>query len=404
MVLLIDGVRYRPVGPHNEGFLEKAIKSNYQHIFGPDSFYFDVKKLIKSKAGVASIPDGYVIFFEPKDRWCILEVELASHPIYDHLVPQLTKFNRGIENSSSRRRIVEILYTAINENEVLKARLKQKIKTGEIYKFISDLISEDPLIVVAIDHRTDELEEALRDIRGEVKSIEFRIFQREGITDQIHAYLFEPILDHRDQVKKPGPIIQIEQLAPSGRRGTIIGAIYRLFDEKGIDRVTYEECETLAKRIKPNTAFNKNHLSWYKRDYRKRKNVPPQPKKTRGKEYGREFHTKGKPQKIVALFNSIDNFCLNLDPLNVERSCHKKYIKYSHSGNIFCSLHLWNSLIRVWLRLKYDDLKNPPDCVRDVTNIGHWGIGDLEVAIDSSVELKTAESLIRRSFDQNSLR
>jgi hypothetical protein len=54
MIILIDGVRYGLVIPDNEAVLEKAIKSNSQHIFGPDSLYFDVKKLIKSKAGVAS--------------------------------------------------------------------------------------------------------------------------------------------------------------------------------------------------------------------------------------------------------------------------------------------------------------------------------------------------------------
>ncbi len=398
MIVLIDGVRYRLVIPGNEDVLEKAIKSNYQHIFGSDSFYLDVKKLIKSKAGIASIPDGYVILFEPKPRWCILEVELASHSIYDHIVPQLTKFNRGIENSSSRKKIVEMFYSIINEDEVLKAKLKQQIKTGEIYKFISDLISENPLIVVAIDQRTDELEEALRDIRGDVRVLEFQTFQREGITDQINAYVFESLIKTKRKIKPAGKDDFTEEL--STRRGGIGKAIYDLFDEKGIENVTYEECEALAKKIKPNTAFNKNHFSWYKRDYRNKSTVPPDVKKPRGKEYGEEFHTRGKSQKIIELFNSIDKFCLDLDLPNVQRDCHKKYIKYSHSGKIFCSLHLWNSLIRIWLKLKYNDLNDTPDYVRDVTNIGHWGVGDIEVAIDSFVELETAKSLIQKSFDK----
>ena len=398
MIVLIDGVRYRLVIPDNEAALEKAIKSNFQHIFGPDSFYFDVKKVIKSKAGIASIPDGYIILFEPKARWCILEVELASHSIYDHIVPQLTKFNRGIENSSSRKKIVEMFYSIINEDEVLKAKLKQQIKTGEIYKFISDLISENPLIVVAIDQRTDELEEAIRDIRGDVRVLEFRTFQREGITDQINAYVFEPIIKAKSKIKPVKNNDFTEEL--STRRGGIGKTIYDLFDEKGIENVTYEECETLAKKIKPDTKFNTSHFSWYKNKYRNKSNVPSDVKKPRGKEYGEEFHTRGKSQKNIELFNSIDKFCLDIDPPNVQRSCHKKYIKYSHSGKIFCSLHLWNSLIRIWLKLKYNDLNNPPNCVRDVTNIGHWGVGDVEVAIDSFVELETAKSLIQKSFDK----
>lgn len=398
MIILIDGVRYRLVIPNNEAALEEAIKSNFQHIFGPDSFYLDVKKLIKSKAGIASIPDGYVILFEPKPRWCILEVELASHSIYDHIIPQLTKFNRGIENSSSRKKIVEMFYSIINEDEVLKAKLKQQIKTGEIYKFISDLISENPLIVVAIEQRTDELEEALRDIRGELRVLEFQTFQREGITDQINAYVFEPLIKTKRKIKPAEKGDFTEEL--NTRRRGVGKAIYDLFNEKGIENVTYEECETLAKKIKPDTKFNPNHFSWYKNEYRKKSNAPPHVKRTKGKEYGEDFHTRGKSPKIIELFNSIDKFCLDIDPPNVQRSCHKKYIKYSHSRKIFCSLHLWNSLIRIWLKLKYNDLDNPPDCVRDVTNIGHWGVGDVEVAIDSFVELETAKSLIQKSFDK----
>lgn len=399
MIVLIDGVRYRLVIPDNEAALEEAIKSNFQHIFGPDSFYLDVKKLIKSKAGIASIPDGYVILFEPKARWCILEVELASHSIYDHIVPQLTRFNRGIENSSSRKKLVDMFYSIINEDEVLKAKLKQQIQTGEIYKFISDLILENPLIVVAIDQRTDELEEALRDIRGDVRVLEFQIFQREGIKDQINAYVFEPIVKSKEKSKLVKSETIIKEV--STRRGGIGRSIYELFDEKGIENVTYEECETLAKKIKPDTKFNPSHFSWYKNEYRKKSNAPPHAKRTKGKEYGEDFHTRGKSQKIIELFNSIDKFCLDIDPPNVQRSCYKKYIKYSHSGKIFCSLHLWNSLIRVWLKLKYTGLNNPPDNVRDVTNIGHWGVGDVEVAINKFEQMEIAKLLIKKSFDKN---
>ncbi|MHC4271794.1 MAG: hypothetical protein ACYST2_05730 [Planctomycetota bacterium] len=402
MIVLIDGVRYRLVIPDNEAALEEAIRSNFQHIFGADSFYLDVKKLIKSKAGIASIPDGYVILFEPKPRWCILEVELSSHSIYDHIVPQLTKFNRGIENSSSRKKIVEMFYSIINEDEVLKAKLKQQIKTGEIYKFISDLISENPLIVVAIEQRTDELEEALRDIRGDVRVLEFQTFQREGITDQINAYVFEPLIKTRRKIKPAEKDDFTEEL--STRRSGIGKAIYDLFDETGIENVTYEECEIIAKKIKPDTKFNTSHFSWYKNKYRNKSNPTSDVKTPRGKEYGEEFHTRGKSQEIIELFNSIDKFCLDLDPPNVQRSCHKKHIKYIHSGKIFCSLHLWNSLIRVWLKLEYNDLEDPPHCVRDVTNIGHWGVGDVEVAINKYDQLEIAKSLIKQSFDENTVK
>ena len=201
MIVLIDGVRYQLITPKSEDWFEKAIQSNCEHIFGLDSFYFDIKKMIRSKAGVASIPDGYVIFFNPKPRWAVVEVELASHPIYNHLIPQLTKFNRGIEDNTTRRQLVDVLYRTFDEDEVLRARLKQKIKTGEVYKFISDLVSEEPLIVIVIDQKTEELVEALRDIRGDVQVVEFKTFQREGVSDDVNAYMYEPLFRTSQQPK-----------------------------------------------------------------------------------------------------------------------------------------------------------------------------------------------------------
>lgn len=194
MVVLVDGVEYRLTRPENEKALEAAIRANHCHIFGSDSLYFDLKRKMRSRAGVATIPDGYVIAFDPKPRWYIVEVELSSHPLYDHIVAQLTKFNRGIENTATRRQIIDYLYEAIKANAVLEAQVRQKIRSGEIYKFVSDVVSGDPVIVIAIDEKTGELEEALRDIRGEKRVVEFRTYQRAGVHDAIHAYAFNPVV------------------------------------------------------------------------------------------------------------------------------------------------------------------------------------------------------------------
>lgn len=269
MVLLIDGVRYHHISPDSEEILEKAIKDNYQHIFGPDSFYFDLKRKIRSTAGIGSIPDAYVIFFDPNPKLCILEVELASHPLYDHLIPQLTKFNRGIADSSTRKKIVDRFYATINSDEVLKARIKRRIGSGEIYKFLSDLISENPLIVVAIDERTDELKEVLSEIRGNVKILEFKSFCREGVSDPLNAYVFNPIVEITGE-KEVRPSTKPRS---TYKHGTLGNAIFNLFNQKGVENVTYKECELLAKHVMPTTQFNKNHFSWYKNKYRKMQQV-----------------------------------------------------------------------------------------------------------------------------------
>jgi predicted transport protein len=401
MKILIDGVTYRLVTPKDEAAIEKSIQDNSHHIFGENSFYFDVKKVIRSKSGIASIPDGYAILLEPKPSWCIIEVELASHPLYDHLIPQLSKFNRGIADTQTRKRLADVLYEAFNNDDVLKAQLKQQIKTGEIYKFISDLVSEEPLIIVAIDQVTQELHEALTDIRGDVRVLEFRTFRREGISDEVNAYVFEPIVE-----AKTG---QCTELAIySGRNGLggtgrgIISAIYSLFDRKGVENISYEECEAIARSIKPSTKFNRNHFSWYKRDYRRKKSktaIPSEKEKVTA--YDEQYHTEGRPKDILELFHAIDDFCMNMAAGNVARQYLAKYVRYDYQGHIFCCVHVDKSKLRVWLKLKYNDLDNPPIYVRDVSKVGHWGTGDVEANITNATALEGSKPLIRKSFEEN---
>lgn len=211
MIILIDGVKYILKNPDNEDDLEKIIEKNYKYIFGEESFYFNFKKKLKSKSGIGSIPDGYLIVFNSTPEWYILEVELASHPLYDHIIPQLTKFNRGIESVSTKKSLIDMFYDEIKTNPILEARIKEKIGSGEVYKFISDLISDKPSIIIVINERTSELEEAIRDIRGDVKILEFKIFRREGISEEIDAYLFNPVINYRNMEKsfepKPGFVI-----------------------------------------------------------------------------------------------------------------------------------------------------------------------------------------------------
>jgi len=127
----------------------------------------------------------------------------------------------------------------------------------------------------------------------------------------------------------------------------------------------------------------------------------PRPSMPRRQDYTEEHHIKGQPQEVVELFRSLDKFCLELDRTHVTRTYRAKSINYSHGKNIFCCVHLRKSGLRVWLKLRYMDLKSPPDYVRDVSSIGHWGTGDVELAINTFNRLQDAKALIKKAFEKN---
>jgi len=129
--------------------------------------------------------------------------------------------------------------------------------------------------------------------------------------------------------------------------------------------------------------------------------MPSDKTRVKGKEYSEDHHIKGKPQEVIELFRTIDKFCRELDPTAVQRRYLAKYVRYTYGENIFCCVHLQKSGLRVWLKLNYPDLENPPEYVRDVSNIGHWGVGDVELAIDSLERFQNAKVLIQKSFEKN---
>lgn len=129
--------------------------------------------------------------------------------------------------------------------------------------------------------------------------------------------------------------------------------------------------------------------------------VPSDMGTARGREYTEEHHTKGKPQQVVELFWAIDKFCRELVPSVIQRKYLAKYVRYTHGNNIFCCVNLQKSGVRVWLKLNYSHLDSPPEYVRDVANIGHWGVGDVEVAIDSLDRFEGAKVLIKKSLGEN---
>jgi hypothetical protein len=121
----------------------------------------------------------------------------------------------------------------------------------------------------------------------------------------------------------------------------------------------------------------------------------------RGKDYGEDHHIKGKPREVIELFRTVDKFCRELDPNTVKRKYLAKYVSYMHGKAIFCCMHIRRSGLRIWLKLNYSRLGNPPDYVRDVSNVGHWGVGDVEIGVDSLEKLQISKDLIRQSFEVN---
>jgi len=203
MELLIDGVRYKLWTPKDEAALEDIVKEHAKDIFGEDSIYFDIKPTLRSQAGIGSKPDGYVIALNNTPQWYIVEVELSSHPLHEHIMPQMSRFSMAIENPNTQRLIVDATYRQVKENVSKKALVQEKIGTREIHEFLSDLISNLPILVVVIEEKTKQLEDVCAKLHLDTKVVELKTFEREGVGLAVHGHVFEPL-------RQLGDFVQLE--------------------------------------------------------------------------------------------------------------------------------------------------------------------------------------------------
>jgi hypothetical protein len=214
-MLLIDGVRYALWEPKSEEEeFEPLVTDHISEIFGEKSVFINIKQKMKTKSGIGSIPDGYVIVLDKIPSWHVIEMELSRHPLYDHIVNQMSRFNNGIKNHSTRKDIVDMFYNYIDGEEFLKIKIKKLIHPTELHKYLTDLVDKQPSVTVIIEQKTDALQEALSALPFATTVVEFKTFVREGVNNiNVHAHTFEPIT-------KSKPILELSRGYESGNRAT----------------------------------------------------------------------------------------------------------------------------------------------------------------------------------------
>lgn len=79
----------------------------------------------------------------------------------------------------------------------------------------------------------------------------------------------------------------------------------------------------------------------------------------------------------------------------------KFYIGLISEKANFCQIHGQKNALKIWLNLELSDiLKQASLNVRDVTNIGHWGMGNIECYVKSDDDFEWISELIKKAYDK----
>lgn len=98
------------------------------------------------------------------------------------------------------------------------------------------------------------------------------------------------------------------------------------------------------------------------------------------------------------LFDMIDRRICNLSP-DVKRECKKLYIAYKLDTN-FVDIVVQKQRLRISLNMKFSEVHDPKGLCRDVTDVGKWGNGDVEVFLEHTSEIDDVMELIEQSYNK----
>ena len=75
----------------------------------------------------------------------------------------------------------------------------------------------------------------------------------------------------------------------------------------------------------------------------------------------------------------------------------KQYIAFKKGINILC-VAIQKKQIRMWIGVKAGLLDDAKGLAKDVSNVGHWGTGDYEVAVTNDKDLEYIMSLVKQAI------
>lgn len=113
--------------------------------------------------------------------------------------------------------------------------------------------------------------------------------------------------------------------------------------------------------------------------------------------YTFEEHLEGKsePNKEIAV--AVQEHMLLMDEAIEERP-KKLYVAYRTTQNIVC-MEVQHKKVTLFLKLDPQKVPEQKGFLRDVSNVGHFGTGDVEVTLQSLADFERAKPLIQQAYE-----
>ncbi|MDN4483201.1 DUF5655 domain-containing protein [Demequina lignilytica] len=107
------------------------------------------------------------------------------------------------------------------------------------------------------------------------------------------------------------------------------------------------------------------------------------------------------PEALADLYDSVDVFCSALGD-DVSKKTLKYYFAYRRLQNFACvEVHPQSGEVLMYLKLDPNRHELVEGFIRDVSSIGHFGTGDLEIRLRSQEDFARVQELITAAYEAN---
>lgn len=115
------------------------------------------------------------------------------------------------------------------------------------------------------------------------------------------------------------------------------------------------------------------------------------------KKYTEEDLFEGKTNQAIELYNNLKEAILN-EFEDIEIVITKLYMVFKVSKKIIASVELQKKSLKTFINAKR--LNDYKELCRDVSNKGHWGVGDWEIKLNSEKDFDYFIELFKQSYDE----
>lgn len=117
------------------------------------------------------------------------------------------------------------------------------------------------------------------------------------------------------------------------------------------------------------------------------------------KKYTEKDTLNGKSDEIISLYDDLKEYILDkYDDIEIIHL--KYYLVFKVNNKIIASLSVLSKSLKSWINLKESEINDPENRIRNVSNIGHHGVGNYEFNISSEDDFYYFNKLFKQSYDE----